>query len=406
MKYDLVFEGGGAKGIVFVGALEVLERREGYVFGRLLGTSAGAITATFVAAGYTAAEMQAKMSATQNGRSIFADFMETPTSIDDNVIQSGVVRTLLSGVTQSYLPSFLQSRFDESVLRRLAAHNSLRQLLLFAEYGGWYSANNFLNWLRKELNSGSYQGQPRNFAEMTLDDFFEATQVELSLVAANITRQKLMVLNHTTAPDLPLVWAVRMSMSLPFVWPEVVWLKEWGAYRGNEATGDVIVDGGLLSNFPLELFVSSDPRITSVVGPKESDAILGLLIDESLPAPGAQPAQTSRFAGRLSELHTTRRLLNLIDTVTSARDKMVIDAFEELVVRLPAQGYGTTEFDMDEERRELLIAAGRTAMIDHLDRHPPDLAKAASFEMFDALAAEEEQAQQTADKIALRILDQ
>jgi hypothetical protein len=41
---------------------------------------------------------------------------------------------------------------------------------------------------------------------------------------------------------------------------------------------------------------------------------------------------------------------------------MVIEAFEQFVCRLPAQGYGTTEFRMSDERREALIAAGRAAM--------------------------------------------
>ena len=41
---DLVFEGGGAKGMVFVGALQELLEDAKYAFGRLLGTSAGAIT--------------------------------------------------------------------------------------------------------------------------------------------------------------------------------------------------------------------------------------------------------------------------------------------------------------------------------------------------------------------------
>ena len=56
MQYDLVFEGGGAKGMVFVGALREMERR-GHTYGRFLGTSAGAIMATFAAAGLTMQEM-------------------------------------------------------------------------------------------------------------------------------------------------------------------------------------------------------------------------------------------------------------------------------------------------------------------------------------------------------------
>jgi hypothetical protein len=60
MKYDLVFEGGGAKGMAFVGAYEELAER-GHTCGRLLGTSAGAITAAFIAAGYVPAEMLAAL---------------------------------------------------------------------------------------------------------------------------------------------------------------------------------------------------------------------------------------------------------------------------------------------------------------------------------------------------------
>ncbi len=56
MKCDLVFEGGGAKGMVFVGALTEFEQ-QGLRPRRVVGTSAGAITATLLAAGYTANEM-------------------------------------------------------------------------------------------------------------------------------------------------------------------------------------------------------------------------------------------------------------------------------------------------------------------------------------------------------------
>ena len=49
MEYDLVFEGGGAKGVAFVGALQAFERH-GHVTRRVIGTSAGSITACLIAA--------------------------------------------------------------------------------------------------------------------------------------------------------------------------------------------------------------------------------------------------------------------------------------------------------------------------------------------------------------------
>ena len=55
---NLVFEGGGVKGIAYVGALEVLER-EGILknIERVAGTSAGAMVAVLVALGYTPKEI-------------------------------------------------------------------------------------------------------------------------------------------------------------------------------------------------------------------------------------------------------------------------------------------------------------------------------------------------------------
>ena len=56
MQFDLVFEGGGAKGTSFVGALEEFARR-GYTSGRLTWHLGGAITATYLAAGFSVGEM-------------------------------------------------------------------------------------------------------------------------------------------------------------------------------------------------------------------------------------------------------------------------------------------------------------------------------------------------------------
>jgi NTE family protein len=56
MKADAIFEGGGVRGIGFVGAITCLEER-GYEFQRVAGTSAGAVMAALLAAGYTGREL-------------------------------------------------------------------------------------------------------------------------------------------------------------------------------------------------------------------------------------------------------------------------------------------------------------------------------------------------------------
>jgi len=370
MKYDMVFEGGGAKGMVFVGACEEFFRR-GHTFDRLLGTSAGAITAALLAAGYTPDEMLAALTEKEDGRSVFAGFMGQPHPFTDEEIGYGAFSRFLGAVDFKFIPGFLEKAIDKKLARALADNETTRHFLALIERGGWYAADRFVTWLSTKLDSGPWQGGRRAFSGMTLAQFFAATRVELSVVAADTTDARLLVLSHRTAPDCPVIWAVRMSMSIPLVWDEVVWQPAWGQYLGRNVAEHAIVDGGVLSNFPIELFISDEPQVVRLMGPKTESQVLGLLIDERLPVPAAEGKGIFVDVDiKPGELRTVQRLQRLANTATTAHDKMVIDEYASLVARLPAAGYGTTEFDMSDERREALVDAGRTAMALYLDTPP------------------------------------
>jgi predicted acylesterase/phospholipase RssA len=387
MQYDLVFEGGGAKGFVFVGAMQEFEAM-GHTHGRLLGTSAGAITAALLAAGYTSGEMLAALKERQGDKSVFASFMGDIPPIDRDAIKKSSMLGLLQTINLHFLPDFFEGRLDERIVRAIANKPKLRHLFSFMEYGGWFSADAFVTWMTGKLNSGLFDGKPRNFGAMTMAQLYSATKKDLTLVATDISDNLMLVLNHRTAPNLPVVWAVRMSMNIPMLWQEVIWKKEWGRFIGRDISGHSIVDGGVLSNFPLELFVSGSPTVTAVMGPDASKNVIGMLIDESQEVPGVKASQPPR-AEALTDLPTVQRLGNLVNTMMGARDKMVMEAFERYVVRLPAKGYGTVEFDMEETRQEKLVAAGRNAMksfFDDNDTRKKSLRTAAAKKTADRLA--------------------
>lgn len=397
MKYDLVFEGGGAKGMVFVGACEEFFGR-GHSFERLLGTSAGAITATLLAAGYTPEEMLAALvEKGADGKSVFAGFMGPPLPFTDEELRTSATRRLLDGVDFTFVPDFVEKKLHEVLLGALAGSETFRHVLGLVERGGWFAADRFVSWFSSKLDSGPWQGGKRQFSGMTLGQFFAATGIELSLVASDTTDESILVLNHRTAPDCPIVWAVRMSMSIPLVWDEVIWQAGWGQYRGRDVAGHAVVDGGLLSNFPIELFISDAPQVTKLMGPKKDTPVLGLLIDEKLPV---TKGLFVRINIRPGELKTVQRLRRLVDTTTGAYDKMVIEEYSHLVARLPAQGYGTTEFDMSDERRDALVKAGRDAMALYLDT-PAGLVLPSK-----APPGPEEQLETAADRIATSVLEQ
>jgi NTE family protein len=406
MLYDMVFEGGGAKGTVFVGAMQELQKR-GHMPGRLLGTSAGSIMATLLAAGYQIDEMGQALSEKKNGQPVFLGFLQTPPPLTQDQINHSTVRDLLRNVNVKLIPDFLENQMDNAIAEALANSAYTSRIFSFLELGGFYAADTFLTWLRDKLNSGVYplergthkKGTPRNFGGMNLTEFFEATGVDLSVVAANTRDREMLILNHRTAPDLPVAWAVRMSMSLPLVWQEVVWQPEWGKYRGVDVSGCTVVDGGLLSNFPIELFLSDQPQVTGVMGEMVAgkQMVLGFLIDESLDVPGAPPLPAKASTFEIGQLRPVTRVTNLVNTMLQAHDKNVIESFERFVIHLPAKGYGTIEFDMSDERRNALIAAGQQATAAYFDR----LEAGAAFGVGEAV---DETVSSAADRIAGKIL--
>jgi NTE family protein len=370
MQYDMVFEGGGAKGIVFVGALQELEAR-GHTPARVMGTSAGSIMSTFLSAGYSTDEMSAALNEKKNGRPVFMDFLEVPVPLTKKEIHEGALRDLLRQINLRFVPDILEEKLDDAIANGLATSPVTGRFFCFVERGGFFSGNSFLKWLKSKLNTGTYsldrgefgRGEPRRFGEMTLAEFHRATGVDLSLIAADTTESMMLILNHRTAPDCPVAYAVRMSMSVPLLWDEVVWQPEWGKYRGKDIARHTVVDGGMLSNFPIELFLSNRPHVTAVMGEKTTDEseVLGFLIDETMEVPGVSTQQKRASQFRFGQLRTITRISNLLNTMLQAHDKIVIESFERFVIRLPAKGYGTVEFDMSDERRDALVQAGRQA---------------------------------------------
>lgn len=377
---DLVFEGGGAKGMAFVGALQELFRPEaGLQPGRLLGTSAGAITAVLLAAGYTPDEMLAALAETDaEGRSVFAAFLGEPAQPDEEALEASALRKLLADLDLPGLPEPMEDAFDSWIVRRLASHEQGRHLFALVERGGWYAADGFVAWLERKLDEGQWQGRPRRFGQMTLGQFYEATGQELTVVAADTVAARLLLLNHRTAPDCPVVWATRMSMSIPLVWEEVTWRPEWGPFYAWDAAaerlaavdmwGHTVVDGGMLSNFPIALFLADRADVAAVVGPPRRDHVIGLLIDEAVPVPRRAVARGEARGIDVRGFRTYQRLLRLVNTAMTAHDNMAISVFRRNVVRLPAGGYGTIQFDMTEAERSALVDAGREAMREYLEQ--------------------------------------
>lgn len=349
-QFDVVFEGGGAKGSAFVGALTAL-KSAGHTTRRLVGTSAGAITAALLAAGYTPEEMLAAVNEKQNGKPRFSTFMDHPRAADFDQQQREASDTIRA-VQALHVPMLA----GEVLVKLLLDTPLYPTLFSIVECGGVYAGTVFLSWLSEKLAAKGVASTD------TLATVFAKKQVDLSVVASDTSDMELLVLNHRTAPDVPLIWAVRMSMSIPLVWREVVWQDSWGPYQGRTKTHNIIVDGGVLSNFPIRLIAESVPEIMGDTDPAVA-LNLGLLLDETLPVPGVDP---TRPPVSPDELRVVQRLSRLMDTMMRAQDNEEIRRRASEICRLPVKGCGTTEFNMPPDKLQALVEAGHDTMVSHL----------------------------------------
>ena len=355
--FDIVFEGGGAKGSSFVGALNALAE-QGHTHRRLIGTSAGAITATLTAAGYKPDELLAVVNEKQaDGKPRFAAFMDKPQKSDFTEQQKADSDTIRA-LREVRVPTIA----DRALLDLLLDSSVFDQLFCFIECGGLYAGLNFVEWLSEKL---AVKGLSRTD---TMATFFAKKGVDLSVVTSDTTAMEMIILNHRTAPGVPLIWAVRMSMSIPFVWSEVIWQESWGSYLGTSKAGNTFVDGGLLSNFPIALIAEpNDQHTIEIMGKSEPAGTLnlGLLLDANLPIPGIPQA----LPKPADDLHVIRRVSRLLDTMMESGDNAEIQAHASQICRLPVRGVGTTEFNMDNQKLAALVDCGHQAMVDYLKIH-------------------------------------
>ena len=190
---NLVFEGGGVKGIAYVGALGVLEK-EGILknINRVAGTSAGAMVAVLVGLGYTAAELEKIL-----GSINFKNFMDS---------SWGVVR------------------------------NTKR----FIEDYGWYKGEFFRNLMASYIEDKTGDG------EATFQDLADANKYrDIYLIGADLSTGYSKVFSAQHTPQVKVADAARISMSIPLF---------FAAVKGVNDDDHIYVDGGLLDNYAIKVF--------------------------------------------------------------------------------------------------------------------------------------------------------
>ena len=305
---NLVFEGGGIKGIAYAGAIGVLEAK-GIMPGirRVAGTSAGAITATLLALGAGGAQIQEILHATQ-----FSAFEDA---------SLGLVR------------------------------NTWR---LVHRYG-WYKGDAFSDWAKKQIAALGGDAELTFAALSARAKEAPGRYRELYMIGTDLSAQDTLVYSADHTPNTPVWEALRVSMSLPLV------------FASMKSGKDICVDGGLSWNYPLDLF--DHPRYKAGTegeseAPFYNTATLGFRVDSRAEI----QAERSHFSLPRADVDNLIDYLKALVgfAIDMANHAHLKDADWHRTVFIDSQGVSTTDFGIDEKKQQALIESGRRGTEDYL----------------------------------------
>jgi len=308
---DLVLEGGGVKGAGLAGAITALAAAaDPYAFHRVAGTSAGAIVASMLAAGYDAAEMKTILTDLD-----FSQFEDADGILGRHFEKLGEILGLL---------------LHEGMFRGEFLHSWIEQVL---------AKKNVYTWADlKDDDPGS--------------SLPPAQQYKLVVIVSDVSRGRMLRLpwDYGSAlgvdPDTqPVADAVRASAGIPFFFRPFRMRANPDVTQGH---GEILgTDGGMLSNFPVAIFDRNDgkpprwPTFGVKLSARESPA-------RAAWDPNADAIQLAK---------------SLLGTMQGAHDRVYVDqdSVASRTVFVDTTGYNATDFHLTAADKQKLFDNGRGA---------------------------------------------
>lgn len=311
---NLVFEGGGVKGIAYVGAMRVLER-EGILknITRVGGTSAGSINAVMFAAGFSNIET-----------------LKILKELDFNDFK------------------------DDS-------WGALRDMSRLRDEFGWYKGDFFRDWI------GDLLKKKTGSSEITFKALQEYSGKALYVYASNLSTKFGEVYSPEHTPRMRVVDAVRRSMSIPLFFRAV-----------RDDRDDVFVDGGAINNYPVKLFdrekylddhglkripgyYEEENKALAAKSSKSSQYIynketLGFRLDSAKEIGVFRDGQEPQHVKIENFLDYT---MQLIKTVLAVQDSQHLHEDDwHRTVYIDTLGVETTDFDLSDSLKKELVSSG------------------------------------------------
>lgn len=306
--HHLAFEGGGGKGITYLGAIKalcskeihdppLLPIRKGGPIRGISGASAGAITALFLALGWNHKRIESELKdkdfrdffdASKPGwiRAVEKDnhrakwrvpypqdmwrskeFQEKRENSISKIIKAieDLILSALPGPVEyvaKALRSFLYLSKDYRDLRRRAIEGFYAIIFDQGMHAGFavreYFRKKVQDFLTKEVkleDRRRYLGMNVNPDFFTFQQLHSLTGIDLRVTGVNLSTGRPQIFSLENTPTFPVAEAISISMNIPFLF-KPVWIQGWRGAKAQEVQKyrGFWIDGGLLNNYPIHAF--------------------------------------------------------------------------------------------------------------------------------------------------------
>ena len=210
---SLVFEGAGVRGIAYCGAVQEMESKKMMdSIKRVGGASSGAIIALTISLGYSGKEIE-------------------------NIISKTNFK-----------------KFNDGGFFFIGGINRLNKNF------GWYKGKKFGKWLEKIIK------EKTGNENITFEELHQKGFKDLYITGTSLNKQKAVVFSYESYPKMKVKDAVRISGSIPLYF-EPVYIDSSGKtfdHPKQKQGFDMMVDGGILENFPIHIFDKQQPDLNTI----------------------------------------------------------------------------------------------------------------------------------------------
>lgn len=346
---NLVFKGGGVRGIAYLGALEVLaekgilEKAE-----NVAGASAGAITALLVSLGYSFEDIKERADALD-----YQKIQEEPVNPSEKPYLTDELKNIYP-VPKGLLNMIMNplDTYDKVVETYDKVNTYIGRGINLGRRFGLYSSDFIYNWFGDQIEEkcGNRKATFADLAELVKSNK-EGGYKNLSVTITDVVLQSTHICNANHTPNLEIAKAVLASMSIP-VFFEAVLIDDCDDIEG------LFVDGGVMHNFPIGIYdYNNAPN-------KET---LGFFVYET-------QKESIDYAFTLKSY-----IFGTISALLTAQDWEFARTSDDVqrTIQISDCGVGTTDFGVSsgDEKYKSLYEEGKASTRKYLENYENDASK-------------------------------